>query len=273
MSMSSGAWPVTRSAAAGLCYHVLAHLDLAEDAADLHDPSLPPAAWVDSLARAYARAPGRLALQHVGLTATSLAELRAWLAAPPPALADEPGRALANCFAAALEQAAPAFLAAFAADDARAAARAEAVGEALAEPLARLRAGLWERHGGPPPLRLLDVPALRDAGRGAAVAGVSVVAVDLRRPPAHVLCQALHEEIHLVTDPVVARPGLRDTRAGSDGFASHAALEHAAVVVGEALIAARAPAWSPAYRAWCARWGALPVPRDATSAVNTARKG
>ena len=273
MSMSEGTWSIARSPAAGLCYHVLAHLDLGRDAADLHDPSLPPAAWAGALADAYARAPGRLALQHVGLVAGSLAALRAWLAAPPPPLSDALGRALAERFAAALDLTEPDYLAEFAADTATAGARAGAVTRALAGPLGRLRAGLWERHGGPPPLHVLDVAALGQAGRGAALAGTSIVAVDLRRPIEHVLCQLLHEEIHLVTDPVVARPGLRDTRAGSDGFASHAALEHAAVVVGEALIAARAPAWSPAYRAWCARWGALPVPGDATSAVNTATRG
>lgn len=259
MNMSRSAVSVARSPAAGLCYHVLAHLDLASDAADLHDPSLPPAAWTTALARAYARAPGRLALQHVGLIAGSLAELRAWLATPPPALADDLGRALASRFAAATEQAAPAFLAAFAADTEPAAARAESVVQALAGPLEPLRAGLWERHGGPPPLRLLDVPALRDAGRGTSRAGSSIVAVDLRRPIEHLLCQVLHEEVHLVTDPVVGRPGPQDTRSGTAGFATHAALEHAAVLVGEALIAARAPAWAPAYRAWCARWGGPPA--------------
>ena len=109
MNMSPEAIRVERTRGAGLCYHVLAHLRLERDAADLYDPALPPAGWAEALAQAYARAPGRLALQFVGLAVEGLDALRAWLAAPPPELSDSHGRALAAGFAAAVERAAPAF--------------------------------------------------------------------------------------------------------------------------------------------------------------------
>jgi hypothetical protein len=46
----------------------------------------------------------------------------------------------------------------------------------------------------------------------------------------------------------------QDTRAGTAGHALHAALEHAAIEVGEALITARTPAWAVAYAHWRSRF-------------------
>ena len=60
-----------------------------------------------------------------------------------------------------------------------------------------------------------------------------------------------------VTDPVVrgtTPASTQDTRAGTPGHALHAALEHAAIEVGTALIDARAPEWSPAYVRWRGRF-------------------
>jgi hypothetical protein len=126
----------------------------------------------------------------------------------------------------------------------------------LLEPLATLRTALYERVGEPPPLLILDCPALRLAGRAATRDGTRVIAVSLAQDPGHVLCQTIHEEIHAVTDPVVrsGRSGLQDTRADSPGFALHRDLEHAAIEVGDALIAARTPQWSAAYARWRARF-------------------
>jgi hypothetical protein len=251
MSPAPIAW--TRSAPAALLFRVLARLDLRGDAADLHDPALPPAAWTAALADAYAAAPGRLALHWLALDVPDLAALQARLADPPAALADAPGRRLAALVAAALADE-TAYLDVWAAD-AAATARAAACDRALRAPLQALRAALWERRGAPPPLQVVDVPALGRRGRGLPGPALHRVAVDLRQPHAHLLCQIFHEEVHVRSDPAVlagAPPVPRDTRAGAPGFAVHAALEAAAVAVGEAVIAARLPDWLPAYRAWSA---------------------
>ena len=84
--------------------------------------------------------------------------------------------------------------------------------------------------------------------------------MSLAEPAEHVLCQVLHEETHVVTDPIVcaqwpADGPARDTAVGSAGYERHRALETAAVEVGEAVIAARAPRWLDAYRRWRGRYG------------------
>lgn len=226
---------------AALLYHVLAHLDLGRDAASLFDRSLPRHAWVDDLRAAYDAAPGRLAVHAIALVHDDpIAVLRD---DPPPMLRDAAGRVLASRLADAMEAAEydPAF--------------AE-VPTALIEPLTQLRAALYERIGDPPPLLILDCPALRLAGRAASRGDTRVVAVSLAQDPGHVLCQTIHEEIHAITDPVVrrGRTALQDTRAHAPGFALHRELEHAAIEVGDALIAARTPQWSAAYAVWRARF-------------------
>jgi hypothetical protein len=237
-----------RSAPAALLFRVLARLDLGPDAASLYDPSLPAAPWTTELAAAYAAAPGRHALQWIALDAPDLATLQSRLQGLTGRLADVASRALTAEIADAL----PAWIADTAAAVALAAARAEV----LSAPLARLRAALWERAGSPPPLRVIDVPALRRCGRGLR-GDVHRVAVDLRQDPDHLLCQIFHEEVHVRTDPAVLTgtpPVPRDTRAGTPGHAVHAALEDAAVTVGEAVIAARAPEHLAAYHRWRAQW-------------------
>ena len=126
----------------------------------------------------------------------------------------------------------------------------------FAEPLDVLRRALWEQHD-TPALTVLDCPALGLAGRGASDLHGRVVAVSLAAPIDHLLCQILHEEIHAVTDPVIRESLPRtpqDTRTGTAGHALHAALEHAAIEVGEALILARAPEWMAAYARWRGRF-------------------
>jgi hypothetical protein len=128
----------------------------------------------------------------------------------------------------------------------------------LTEPLTVLRGALWEQQGGPPQLTVLDCPALHLAGRGASDEHGHVIAVNLAAPIDHLLCQILHEEVHPVTDPVIRDTMssiAQDTRTGTPGHALHAALEHAAVEVGEALIQARVPDWSAAYARWRSRFG------------------
>jgi hypothetical protein len=227
---------------AALLYHVLAHLDLGRDAASLFDRSLPRRAWVDDLRVAYDAAPGRLVVHAIALVHDDpIAMLRGDSIA---ALRDAAGRVLASRLADAMEATdyAPAF--------------ADPPPLHLLEPLATLRAALYERTGDPPPLTILDCPALRLAGRAATRDGTRIVAVSLARDPGHVLCQTIHEEIHAITDPVVrsGRTAQQDTRAHAPGFALHRELEHAAIEVGDALIAARTPEWSAAYAAWRARF-------------------
>ncbi len=251
-----------RSEHAALCYHVLAHLDLGSDAATLFDRGLPPRPWRDALAGAYARARGRLRLQFLGIETTSFAELRARLFGDrrDPALGDADGRALVTAFTRALEDERPRHAERW---RAQGALRESARLDSIVETLSRLRAVLWEASGGPPPpLTIVDCPALGWCGRAShrSRPGGSrhrVVGVSLARPDEHVVCQVFHEETHRVTDPVVlgGRSGRRDTRVGQPGHELHEALELAAVEAGQAIIDVRAPALRGAYHRWRERFG------------------
>lgn len=237
-----------------LVFHVLAHLDLGRDAASIYDETLPEHAWVAGLREAYAAAPGRLQAQAVGLRhCEGLAGLRE---TPPPGLRDDAGRRLLEHLLDAMASEREAFVDAWSACAAEAEARRVAVAAQIAEPLDVLRRALWEQRGEPSSLTVLDCPALGLAGRGASDSRGRIVAVSLAAPIEHLLCQILHEEIHPVTDPVIREtmPSTpQDTRSGTAGHALHAALEHAAIEVGEALILARAPEWSAAYARWRGR--------------------
>jgi len=251
---------LTRWPAPALAYHVLAHLDIGRDAASLHDPALPRPPWADALEAAWAAAPGRLALHGLALQFEQPAALIGALRSPTAALSGGADRALAAAFADALATAAPAFMAAWGAD-AEAEARLARAREALAAPLARVRQMFWaQSDAGPPPLLLLDCPALGGCGRGATVGGPRRVAVSLAEPAEHALWQALHEEMHPVTDPLVlaaAPAAARDTRPGAPGWGVHARLEQVAVAATEALLRERAPEHLPAFSRWRARVGAL----------------
>ena len=249
-----------RAAEAALCYHVLAHLPLGRDAASLFDPTLPSRSWVEPLRRAYLDAPGRLVVQGLALRYPD-GGLDALAHAPPAGLRDEAGRQLLDGLRKAMAIEREPFMHGWnaAAAEGEAEARLDTVSSRVLGPLTELRHALWERHGPPPPLTVLDCPALDRAGRGTTVAHERRVAVSLSAPVEHVLCQILHEEIHPITDPVIreGQPGpAQDTRSGSAGHATHAALEHAAVEVGQALILARAPRWAEAYARWRTYWSA-----------------
>ncbi len=252
----SDALRLLRSPEAALCYHVLAHLDLGRDAASVFDATLPDHPWVAALREAYLEAPGRLGLQMIGLRCPR-ASLAALCDDPPASLSDEAGRRLLDRFFRAAEAEREVFMAGWERLRETAEARLVQLEAALTEPLQLLRGALWERMGAPPPLTVLDCPALDRAGRGASTDHGRVVAVCCQAPLEHLLCQILHEEIHPVTDPLLRKDGLvgsQDTRAGSPGYTVHAALERTALEVGEALILARAPRWAAAYRTWRARF-------------------
>ncbi|MCX4239470.1 hypothetical protein [Paraliomyxa miuraensis] len=252
--MSAIRWE--RALPPALVFHVLAHLPLGRDAASLFDETLPRRAWVNELLEAYAAAPGRLWVHALGLRHRE--GMEALREAPPPGLRDEAGQRLLRCLLDAMASEREGLLQAWQASAVEADARRAEVITRIAEPLTMLRRALWEQQGEPPPLLVLDCPALGLAGRGASDARGRVVAVSLAAPVEHLLCQIVHEEIHPVTDPIVresSRITTQDTRAGTPGHALHGALEHAAIEVGEALIEARAPQWSGAYARWRGRFG------------------
>lgn len=247
---------VARSEAAGIVYEVLAHVDLGPDAASLFDPRRPARAWAGRLRDAYDRAAGRLFVHAIGLKAESTDALVHTLREGAPGLGDREGRELGAAIADAIEDLRAEFRARFLADAEAFERRRDAFLRDAAPVLARLRAALVETTGAPPSsLTVLDCPALGGNGRATAVAGERVVAVSLGTPHPHPLLQVLHEEIHPITDPVFAteQARARDTREGTPGHAMHRALELAAIEVGDALVAARAPELADAYRAWRAR--------------------
>ncbi len=251
--MSGIRW--AREVEPALVFHVLAHLDLGRDAASVYDETLAERGWVEGVREAYGAAAGRLQVHALGLRYREGIEgLRE---VPPPGLRDAAGRRLLEGLLDAMASERGEFMRGWEASGSEADARRAEVAARLGEPLDVLRRALWEQHGEPPPLTVLDCPALGLAGRGANDRNGRVVAVSLAAPTEHLLCQILHEEIHPVTDPAIREtmPSTpQDTRAGTTGHALHAALEHAAVEVGEALILARAPEWSTAYARWRRGW-------------------
>lgn len=252
--MSASRW--LREPEPALVFHVLAHLDLGRDAASLHDETLPDHEWVGGLREAYAAAPGRLHVHALALR--HLEGLEGLRHAPPPGLDDAAGRRVLACLLDAMASERVAFAAAWEAGQSEAEARRVEVIARIGRPLATLRSALWEQQGEPPLLTVLDCPALGLAGRGGSDDEGRVVAVSFAAPIEHLLCQILHEEIHAVTDPAArgTEPSAaQDTRSGTPGHAMHVALEHAALEVGEALIAARAPEWTDAYARWRGRFG------------------
>lgn len=251
----SGWVRVGRHLSATLAYHVLSHLDLGRDAASLHAPGRPRRPWAAPLRAAYGAAPGRTALQFVGLYGWTVDELVARLGEGRLATLEDPaGRRLCELFAGALEFERGAVEREFALDSAAHAARARRFAPLLA-PLVRCRAALWRRLGRtPPPLVVLDCPALGRHGRGMTYRPTRRgVAVSLGEPPEHVFCQILHEETHPVSDRHGRDGPARDTRVGARGFASHRRAEQRAVALGAEVVAAAAPELSEAFATWIAR--------------------
>jgi len=241
---------VRRAEGTARLFAVLAAVDLGPDAAALGgERSTAP--WAHAIARAWSEAPGRLALQALGLVHLDVNALFGALGDPPPALRDEPGRRLCEAVIEGLRHIpAPSGFGALA--------------PTVIEQLEVLREQLWAPQGlRPPRLVLLDVPALGRHARAATVDGERRIATSLAMPAEHVLMQVFHEEMHPVTDPVVlAEAGAsgddRDTRPGTQGFALHQRLEQTAVDATAAFLSARAPDHLPAFERWReqhARWG------------------
>jgi hypothetical protein len=218
-------------------FAALAGMDLGADAASTFDPAR---GSDPELTEAYLAAPGRLAVQALGLVHLDRAGLEAALRHPPRELGDPAGRRLCALLLERLPVDPPGNR------------RAEVVGSWLPARLEPLRSRLWAERGAAPPLRVLDVPALGRHGRGTVVDGEHRVAVSLDQDDEHLLMQILHEEVHPVTDPFVLAelPGARDTRRGEAGYEVHAALEATAVAATEALLGVQAPSLLPAFQRW-----------------------
>lgn len=208
-------------------YHVLAHLDLGPDAASIHDPAL-QAPWAPELTAAMLTSPHRITLQGIILRCKTDEELYAALKARP-----EPVYAL---FAEACRQVDPP-------------SPEPVCHDGLASELQRLAGLLWQHR--PPPLRLIDAPALGRHGRAGWRGKERLVAVSAAMPREHIVQQVVHEWMHAITDPLVqADHGARDTRMGSDGFAIHQQLEQVALMATEALLTEKAPEHLPGFHRW-----------------------
>ena len=250
--IESPAVTLERRAAPALLFRVLSGIDLGVDAANLHDPSSSLRPWAEPLLEAWRRSPRRLYAQVLALRFHDPTELIRRLRTQPPApLRGEADAALALALADAMESEAPRFLEAWAARPVADPARDAELSAALTQLRGALYAG---QDRDPPPLRVLDCPALGRAGRATQYDGQRLVAASLEQPLEHVVMQLLHEEVHPVTDPIVMAEWSdeipRDTQAGSPGHALHQQLEHVAVGATQALLQARAPRWIPAFEAW-----------------------
>ncbi len=235
-----GALRFVQRPAATLAFHILSHLDLGRDAANLYDPSTTERPWLAPLRLALEKASERLIIQVVGLhfrTVDALvAALRDRDILRDPALS----AAFADALDAERDRVIP-----------RDKDRLQAVKEALQGPLRELRETLWENsEQRPPALWIVDCP-VGQSGRATETSGGRVVGVDLGRSLGHIFCQVLHEEMHVISDPHVLAEGKRDTRVGTDGFAVHQELEAVAVAATEAFLRVRAPRWLPDFEEWC----------------------
>lgn len=112
---------------------------------------------------------------------------------------------------------------------------------AVAEALTRCSTELWA--GDPPPLAVLDVPALGRSARGLAVDGQRVVAVDLELRPEAVFARVLGEAV------LADAAALDDRRsAAAPAWTPPAALERARAAVERAAVE-----MLPAFDLWCRR--------------------
>ena len=231
-----------------LIYEVLSHLDLGADAASLFRPSSVRQQWAPALSEAVrAAGAGALPLQVVALHTSDLETACVLL---------ESGRLLDATLGAqtvaALRETALSFRRTFDADERSAQARLTDAA-ALAAPLSALRRALYGGRS-PPPLVVIDAPALGPHGRGAVAVGSRVVAVSLAQPLSHCLWQIFHEEVHPVSDAELDIDGPRQTAAGAPGFAVHRRIEQHALDRGRQAAAALSADLVPAYDRWCARF-------------------
>ncbi len=218
---------VDRPLGAVLWYHVLSHLDLGRDAANLFVPKRPQRSWIP---QALALVQADPLLQFTPLFLSDIGYLQQ--TSLGPILAAELG----------------AVTAAWQVDDAVDRHRrffAE-VAPDLTTARAALGAGL---------LVIYDVPAMGPHARAVTRKdGRRIVAADLSQPSAHVFCQVLHEEIHPFSDPLIMHvmgPASRDTRPGTAGWNLHKALEIGAVEGGRQIVEGHVKHRQADYAAWC----------------------
>lgn len=233
---------VARWSAPALAFAVFRHVDLGADAASCFAPGpSPPGPWA-AIAEAWLAAPGRLALVGEVLRHRATHDLVRALEEGPNGLRDPAGRALCARFVEGLAALPPE------------PAPGEPTGvSSLVDTLTHLRGMLYESAGRPPPLVVLDCPALGPRGRATTRDGLRRVAVSLDQGIEHVVMLVLHEEMHSITDPFVLDgrdAATRDTCVASAGFALHVELEQMAIDATEALLAAKAPGWLPAFQRW-----------------------
>ena len=236
---------ITRSPAADVAYGLLSQVDLGADAANLFAGGTQPP-WAGPLRIAYRTAPGRLSLQVVGLWHDEVDALRAALRDGPPGLQDPEGRRLASAFVDAIDRFGEGLVCA---PDEHA-RRRDAFEAAVGEDLRRLRAALWTDTAEFPALRLVDCAALGTAGRATWAGDVHVVAISLDRDPVAALMQAVHEQVHAVTDPPASAMHGRATERDAEGYAMHARIEDDAIAFGRDLIARVTPRHAEAYARW-----------------------
>ena len=218
---------VVRAEGPARFFATLAAAGLASD--DVRDD----APWARVIAETWPRCRGRAVLPRLGLAHLELDALVRALRWPPQPLSDRTGRALCAAVATGLEAGRDDPLTGHG-----------VVAEGVLSQIEAFRADLWAPQGlRPPPLVLLDVPALGIASRAATVGGTWRVGTSLAMPDDYVLMQLLHEEIHLVTDPTV-----RVTDASGDRL--HRRLERTALNATAAFLHARAPDHLPAFERW-----------------------
>jgi anaerobic magnesium-protoporphyrin IX monomethyl ester cyclase len=237
--------------APAVLFEVLACSDLGADVAGLGGPrQRPMPEWAERVSACWPRASGRLALQALGLMYAEPEALLRALRSPPGELGDEAGRALCAAVADGVQSCLERWPAGW-----PTASLSGSVpnADALHEALSSLREGLWSPRGlRPPPLLVLDVPALGPRARATRHQGLRRVATSLAEPMDHALMQILHEEMHEITDPLVQLPEhlARDTRPDQPGFEVHRQLEQTAIAATAAYLEARAPERLPAFTRW-----------------------
>ncbi|TNE46084.1 MAG: hypothetical protein EP343_25290 [Deltaproteobacteria bacterium] len=237
-----------------LHYHVLSHLDLGRDAANLFQSRASFPSWVSFLQRAYLmNRKGSGLLQHDPLCVRDLEGLYRRLEARD----ERAATLMLQAMVAEQEQQEKAWEQ----DAAQARQQIDAFVQHHGDALLLLRRMLWERRGlEPPPLYVFDAPALGTHGRGMGGRTYRCCAVSLARDGEQALCQVFHEEVHAISDEEVEKASgqsldTRDTQVRSDGFRLHQALEHRAVELGGELIQEHTPMYQAAYQQWRERFG------------------
>ncbi len=239
-----------------LHYQILSRLDLGRDGANLfHKGQSRSPRWSKKLLRAYREAPGALILQILPLLFPDMeSQLEGLRTGTLPGFSENADMRLRRLFADVLES-----------QMADEVVSPEKLNISWLPMLESCRETLWRDLSTldkePPPLRILDVPALK---RGAWTFGRAtyndhrhIVAVSLDVPWEHALIQVLHEEIHPVTDPAIRRrfSGPRSTAEDSQGFELHRRLEQKAVSVGEKVLRRCASELLTPYKRWRRYYG------------------